>query len=263
MTHIARADAPDGAGGFGLGVRLGGVGLDGAVPGLVPVTLAHSLWGAGLKRLSLSVAVVVGLTLRSRCSCCSASRKCRLLDLANEAAAAGAASPEYAPHAWKRTERKACNCGRLRTSGPRRGSAARPPLETSLPCPSCVGSRRRSIRRPRSAPGARAGRGVCRWVRRPGTYRSRWRAGGLGCSGDILGDGFGACRHRTHPGDPGRDIHIRDEPRGCWRRRSREAVEKMRRVVRLLGGHVYVFVLRDAPVGIDSHLRNGDRLTRL
>ena len=29
--------------------------------GLVTVTLAHSLWGAGLKRLSLSVAVVVGL----------------------------------------------------------------------------------------------------------------------------------------------------------------------------------------------------------
>ena len=29
--------------------------------GLVTVTLAHSLWGAGLKRLSLSVAVVVGM----------------------------------------------------------------------------------------------------------------------------------------------------------------------------------------------------------
>ena len=29
--------------------------------GLVTVTLAHSLWGAGLRRLSLSVAVVVGL----------------------------------------------------------------------------------------------------------------------------------------------------------------------------------------------------------
>ena len=29
--------------------------------GLVTITLAHSLWGAGLKRLSLSVAVVVGM----------------------------------------------------------------------------------------------------------------------------------------------------------------------------------------------------------
>ena len=29
--------------------------------GLVTIMLAHSLWGVGLKRLSLSVAVVVGL----------------------------------------------------------------------------------------------------------------------------------------------------------------------------------------------------------